>query len=66
MAIKFYTDKYYAFDNFSAHAVEYGGKIYPTSEHAYQAANGSKAKALARERLEEVGYSIEVVTTPPL
>lgn len=38
MAIKFYTDKYYTFDNFSAHAVEYDGKIYPTSEHAYQAA----------------------------
>lgn len=38
MTIKFYTDKYYTFDNFSAHAVEYDGKVYPTSEHAYQAA----------------------------
>ncbi|MDB5185506.1 MAG: hypothetical protein JWL85_29, partial [Candidatus Saccharibacteria bacterium] len=38
MTIKFHTDKYYTFDNFSPHAVEYEGKIFPTSEHAYQAA----------------------------
>jgi ribA/ribD-fused uncharacterized protein len=36
--ILFYEDKYYLFSNFSAHAVEYKGKLYPTSEHAYQAA----------------------------
>jgi len=38
MAIRFYTPKYYVFNNFSAHSVVYQGKLYPTSEHAYQAA----------------------------
>ncbi|MCD0446285.1 NADAR family protein [Glycomyces sp. A-F 0318] len=38
MVINFYTPKYYVFNNFSAHSIEYRGKRYPTSEHAYQAA----------------------------
>lgn len=38
MPINFYTPKYYVFNNFSAHAIEFRGKLYPTSEHAYQAA----------------------------
>lgn len=37
MAINFYTPPYYALNNFSPHAIEYEGKLYPTSEHAYQA-----------------------------
>lgn len=38
MPIKFYTPEFYVFNNFSAHAVEFRGKLYPTAEHAYQAA----------------------------
>lgn len=38
MAINFYTPKFYVFDNFSAHAVEFDGELYPTAEAAYQAA----------------------------
>lgn len=38
MPIRFYTPEFYVFNNFSAHAVEFQGKLYPTSEHAYQAA----------------------------
>ena len=38
MPIKFYTPKFYVFNNFSAHAIEFRGKLYPTCEHAYQAA----------------------------
>lgn len=38
MTIKFYTPKFYIFNNFSAHAVEFRGQLYPTAEHAYQAA----------------------------
>lgn len=34
--IFFYPPEYYVFDNFSSFQVEYKGKIYPTSEHAYQ------------------------------
>ena len=64
MPIKFYTPEFYVFNNFSAHAVEFGGKLYPTSEHAYQAAkctdpqgqeairsarSPNQAKALANE-----------------
>lgn len=33
----FYMGRYYALDNFSAFAVELGGMLYPTAEHAYQA-----------------------------
>jgi ribA/ribD-fused uncharacterized protein len=38
MAITFNTSKVFVFNNFSAHAIEFGGELYPTSEHAYQAA----------------------------
>ncbi len=36
--IYFYPPEYYVFDNFSSFQIEYKGKIYPTSEHAYQTA----------------------------
>jgi N-glycosidase YbiA len=38
MPITFYTPDFYVFNNFSAHAVEFRGELYPTAEHAYQAA----------------------------
>ena len=38
MTIRFYTPRFYVFNNFSAHAIEFAGKLYPTAEHAYQAA----------------------------
>jgi ribA/ribD-fused uncharacterized protein len=38
MPITFYTPEFYVFNNFSAHAIEFRGKLYPTAEHAYQAA----------------------------
>lgn len=44
MAINFYTSKFFVFDNFSAHAVEIDGKLYPTSEAAYQAAKCTDPK----------------------
>lgn len=34
----FYPPEYYVFDNFSSFQVEYNGVLYPTAEHAYQAA----------------------------
>jgi ribA/ribD-fused uncharacterized protein len=34
--IYFYPPEYYVFDNFSSFQIEYKGKIYPTSEHAFQ------------------------------
>jgi N-glycosidase YbiA len=57
MAIKFYTPKFYVFNNFSAHAIELGGQLYPTCEHAYQAAKctdpiGQEAIRNARSPLE--------------
>lgn len=57
MAINFYTPQFYVFDNFSANAVMYGGKLYPTSEHAYQAtkctvAKGKEAIRKARSPLQ--------------
>lgn len=37
MSAYFYEGPYYLLSNFSAHAIVYEGKLYPTSEHAYQA-----------------------------
>lgn len=57
MAINFYTPEFYVFNNFSAHAIEFKGKLYPTCEHAYQAAKctdpqGREAIRHARSPLE--------------
>lgn len=35
----FFLEGWYVFDNFSPFQVEWRGKLYPTSEHAYQAAH---------------------------
>ena len=34
--VGFYPREFYVFDNFSSFAVEYRGRLWPTSEHAYQ------------------------------
>jgi ribA/ribD-fused uncharacterized protein len=34
----FYPKEFYVFDNFSSFQVEYDGQLWPTSEHAFQAA----------------------------
>jgi N-glycosidase YbiA len=57
MPINFYTPKFYALNNFSAHIIEFGGSLYPTSEHAYQAAkcvdpDGREAIRAARSPLQ--------------
>jgi N-glycosidase YbiA len=57
MPIKFYTPELYIFNNFSAHAIEFRGTLYPTCEHAYQAAKctdleGQEAIRHARSPLE--------------
>src|SRR3954469_15846074 len=57
MAITFYTPRFYVFNNFSAHAIEFRGKLYPTCEHAYQATKctdpeGREAIRQARSPLE--------------
>lgn len=35
----FFLDGWYVFDNFAPFQTEWRGKLYPTSEHAYQAAH---------------------------
>lgn len=35
----FFLEGWYVFDNFAPFQVEWRGKLYPTSEHAYQAAH---------------------------
>lgn len=37
--IGFYEREFYPFSNFSSFAVQWRGKLWPTSEHAYQAAH---------------------------
>jgi ribA/ribD-fused uncharacterized protein len=44
MPITFYTPEYYVFNNFSPHAIEFRGELYPTAEHAYQAAKCTDAQ----------------------
>lgn len=41
----FYQQFYDLFNNFSANAVEYEGVLYPTAEHAYQAAKLTNQEA---------------------
>ena len=65
MAINFYTPKFYVFNNFSAHAVEFEGKLYPTSEHAYQAAKctdpkGQEEIRIARSPLQAKALANEI------
>lgn len=57
MTINFYTPEFYVFNNFSAHAIEFEGRLYPTAEHAYQAAKctdpvGQEAIRRARSPLQ--------------
>ncbi len=48
--IGFYEREFYCFSNFSSFAVKWKGKIWPTSEHAFQAAHFFKtAPALAKK-----------------
>ncbi len=37
--VGFYPREFYPFDNFSSFAVEWRGRVWPTSEHAYQASH---------------------------
>lgn len=46
----FYTDQWYCFDNFSAFTVKWRGKLYPTAEHAYQAAKFDQETVVERIR----------------
>lgn len=46
--VLFYEDEYFMLSNFSAHQVEFEGKLYPTVEHAYQAKK-FKEEAIAEQ-----------------
>src|SRR3954447_26654366 len=65
MPIHFYTPKFYVFNNFSAHAIEFRGKLYLTCEHAYQAAKctdpeGQEAIRNARSPLQTKSLANEM------
>jgi ribA/ribD-fused uncharacterized protein len=51
MPIAFYTPRFYVFNNFSAHAIEFRGELYPTAEHAYQAAKCTDPRGKEEIRL---------------
>lgn len=46
--VLFYGPEWYVFSNFSSFAVEYAGALWPTSEHAYQAAKFTDEKIIDR------------------
>ena len=62
--IKFYdkTDKYFEFSNFYMAPVEIDGKIYPSSEHAYQAFKFLGPQATERDK--EYAEIIRKINTP--
>ncbi len=49
--IGFYEREFYCFSNFSSFAVKWNGKIWPTSEHAYQAAHFLKTAPILAEKI---------------
>lgn len=49
--IGFYPREFYCFDNFSAFAIMWKGQIYPTVEHAYQAASFMGSDNMLAEKI---------------
>ena len=60
MTINFYTPRFYALNNFSAHAIEFRGQLYPTSEHAYQAAKCTDPKG--KEEIRQARSPLQAKT----
>jgi len=55
--ITFYELKFYMFSNFSAFAVEFDGRLWPTSEHAYQGFKFDDYPTQERIRAEKSAHS---------
>ena len=49
----FFLEGWYVFDNFAPFQVEWRGKLYPTSEHAYQAAHFIKTNPKIAETIRQ-------------
>jgi ribA/ribD-fused uncharacterized protein len=49
--IGFYEREFYCFSNFSSFAVRWKRKVWPTSEHAYQAAHFFKTAPILAEKI---------------
>ena len=49
--IGFYEREFYCFSNFSSFSVKWKGRIWPTSEHAYQAAHFFKTNPALAEKI---------------
>ncbi len=47
----FFIEGWYVFDNFAPFQIEWRGKLYPTSEHAYQAAHFLETDTELAERV---------------
>ena len=47
----FFLEGWYVFDNFAPFQLEWRGKLYPTSEHAYQAAHFIETNAVLAEKV---------------
>lgn len=57
--IFFYPKEFYVFDNFSSFQIEYGGRLWPTAEHAYQASKfmGFADGVVKETRLTKSGWN---------
>lgn len=51
-SVLFYEKEFFMFSNFSAFSVEYDGDVYPTAEHAYQAAKFHPLHGEIRDRIK--------------
>ena len=59
--VYFYPPEYYVFDNFSSFQVEYKGKVYPTSEHAYQSSKFINTDKELAERIRNAKSAHEAL-----
>lgn len=62
----FYTPEWYCLDNFSAFTVEWRGKLWPTAEHAYQAAKFDDEEVVERIRQASSAHLAKKIGNDPM
>lgn len=62
----FYTGEWYCLDNFSAFTVEWRDKLWPTAEHAYQAAKFDDEEIIERIRQASSAHLAKKIGNDPM
>ncbi len=61
----FYTYEWDCFDNFSAYAVEWNGRVWPTAEHAYQSAKFDREYLIERIYAARSAHEAKKIANDP-